>query len=44
MVKMRLSCGAGKRKNVAYDTLEEAQVYAKFACAAYAVVEYEDTR
>ncbi len=36
--------GAGKRKNVAYDTLEEAQVYAKFACAAYAVVEYEDTR
>ncbi|BDA43045.1 probable Sn1-specific diacylglycerol lipase alpha [Coccomyxa sp. Obi] len=34
----------GKRKNVAYDTLEEAAVYAKFACAAYAVVEYEDTR
>lgn len=35
---------AGKRKNVAYDTLVEAADYARFACAAYAVVEYQDTR
>lgn len=35
---------AGRRKNVAFDTLAEAANYARFACAAYAVVEYQDTR
>ena len=33
---------AGRRKSVAFLTLKEAADYARFACAAYAVFEYED--
>ena len=33
---------AGRRKSVAFMTLKEAADYARFACAAYAVFEYED--
>ena len=32
----------GRRKSVAFLTLKEAADYARFACAAYAVFEYED--
>ena len=38
----RLLVIAGRRKSVAFLTLKEAADYARFACAAYAVFEYED--
>ena len=36
--------GAGRRTSVSYNTLQEASTYARFACAAYAVQQHEDTK
>jgi hypothetical protein len=35
---------AGRRTSVSFKTLQEAATYARFACAAYAVEQYEDVK